>query len=58
MVAYGYAGGKSFKQLWKYDAKNGGGAEAHQIRIADVNYDGKDEVLHMGYCLNGDGTLR
>lgn len=58
MVAYGYAGGNNFKQLWKYDAQNGGGAEAHQIRIADVNYDDKDEVLHMGYCLNGDGTLR
>lgn len=56
MVAYGYAGGKSFKQLWKYDAKNGGGAEAHQIRIADVNYDGKDEVLHMGYLLFCTGT--
>lgn len=58
MVAYGYQNGK-FVQRWKYDAgKQGGGAEAHQIRIADVDYDGKDEVLHMGYALNGDGTLR
>ena len=58
MVAYGYAGGDSFKQLWKYDAKDMGGAEAHQFRVEDVDYDGKDEVLHMGYALNGDGTLR
>ncbi|SDA22971.1 Ricin-type beta-trefoil lectin domain-like [Ruminococcus sp. YE71] len=58
MVAYGYAGGTEFKQLWKYDAKSMGGAEAHQFRVEDVNYDGKDEVLHMGYALNGDGTLR
>ncbi|MBR1554463.1 MAG: hypothetical protein IJ644_03595 [Oscillospiraceae bacterium] len=58
MVAYGYAGGTEFKQLWKYDAKNMGGAEAHQFRVEDVDYDGKDEVLHMGYALNGDGTLR
>lgn len=58
MVTYGYAGGDAFKQLWKYDAKNMGGAEAHQFRVEDVDYDGKDEVLHMGYCLNGDGTLR
>ena len=56
MVAYGYQNGK-FKQLWKFDNKNGF-AEAHQIRIADVDFDGKDEVLHMGYALNGDGTLR
>ncbi len=58
MVAYGYAGGTEFKQLWKYDAKDMGGAEAHQFRVEDVDYDGKDEVLHMGYALNGDGTLR
>ena len=57
MVAYGYAGGNKFKQLWKYDNK-AGYAEAHQIRVADVNYDGRDEVIHMGYCLNSDGTLR
>ena len=58
MTAYGYEGGIEFKQLWKYDAKSMGGAEAHQFRVEDVDYDGKDEVLHMGYCLNGDGTLR
>lgn len=65
-VAFGYENGK-FVQQWKYDNaiifddrheyKNGY-AEAHQIRVADVDYDGKDEVLHMGYCLNGNGTLR
>ncbi len=58
MVTYGYAGGDTFKQLWKFDTKNQGGAEAHQFRVEDVDYDGKDEVLHMGYCINGDGTLR
>ncbi|MBR2087609.1 MAG: family 43 glycosylhydrolase [Oscillospiraceae bacterium] len=64
--AYGYQNGK-FQMQWKYknevlfndrtEYKNGY-AEAHQIRVADVDYDGKDEVLHMGYCLNGDGSLR
>lgn len=58
MVAYGYAGGTEFKQLWKYNANAMGGAEAHQFRVEDVDYDGRDEVLHMGYALNGDGTLR
>ncbi len=53
-VAYTYENG-DFVQQWKAGAY---GAEAHQIRVADVNYDGKDEVLHMGYALNGDGSLR
>lgn len=53
--AYGYGTDGKFKLQWKAAAY---GAEAHQIRIADVDYDGKDEVLHQGYCLNGDGSLR
>lgn len=53
-VAYAYENGK-FVQQWKAGAY---GAEAHNIRIADVDYDGKDEVLHMGYALNGDGSHR
>jgi len=36
--------------------KNRGGS--HMIRTADLDGDGTDEVLHGGYCLNGDGTLR
>ena len=56
MVAYKVQNGKLVQQ-WKYDNKNGY-AEAHQIRVADVDLDGKDEVLHMGYALNGDGSLR
>lgn len=56
MVAYHIENGKLVQQ-WKYKNTNGY-AEAHQIRIADVDYDGKDEVLHIGYALNGDGSLR
>ena len=55
-AAYHFENGE-FAEQWQYNNKNGY-AEAHQIRIADVDYDGKDEVLHMGYALNGDGTLR
>ena len=55
MVAYGYEGGTEFKQIWKSGAYGG---EAHQFRVEDVDYDGKDEVLHMGYALNSDGSLR
>ena len=66
MVAYHVDDGQ-IKEQWKFnnnkyfaersEYKNGY-AEGHQIRIADVDYDGKDEVLHMGYALNGDGSLR
>ena len=69
-AAFGYTDG-TFKMQWKYDNSlradgsrstgdqyNHGYAEAHQIRVADVDYDGKDEVLHMGYAINGDGTLK
>ncbi len=53
-VAYTYENG-DFVMQWKAGAY---GAEAHNIRVADVDYDGKDEVLHMGYAINGDGSLR
>ncbi len=53
-VAYTYENGE-FVQQWKAGAY---GAEAHQIRVIDVDSDGKDEVLHMGYALNSDGSLR
>ena len=66
-AAFGYDESGTFKMHWRYknekmfenrkEYKNGY-AEAHQIRVADVDYDGKDEVLHMGYALNGDGSLR
>ena len=54
-VAYGYGGGSEFKQQWKAGAY---GAEAHQFRVEDVDFDGRDELLHIGYALNSDGTLR
>ena len=66
-AAFGYDESGTFKMHWRYknekmfenrkEYKNGY-AEAHQIRVADVDYNGKDEVLHMGYALNGDGSLR
>ena len=56
-MAYGYDENGKFGLQWKYDNKNWY-AEAHQIRVADVDYNGTDEVLHMGYAINGDGSLR
>lgn len=54
--AYTYENNKLVRQ-WQWE-EGQNLADAHQIRIADVDYDGKDEIVGMGYCLNGDGTLR
>ncbi|MBN2496619.1 MAG: hypothetical protein JXR96_18665 [Deltaproteobacteria bacterium] len=45
--------------LWSYFIAAGEGhGGAHMIRAADLDGDGRDEILHGGYCLNPDGTLR
>lgn len=32
--------------------------DGHHFRIADVDMDGIDEILEIGFALNGNGTLR
>ncbi|KAI5518063.1 FG-GAP repeat family, partial [Trichomonas vaginalis G3] len=32
--------------------------EGHHFRIADVDFDGIDEIHEIGYVLNGNGTIR
>lgn len=49
--------GTKLTQRWKYLRGNGAGPDFHQLRIMDVNRDGKDEVLDGGYALTGDGTV-
>lgn len=53
--AYEFNNGKAgdFKELFTQPA---GGATFHQIRIADVDGDGRDEMLEGGYAMTGDGT--
>ncbi len=34
------------------------GPDGHNIRIADVDGDGRDEIIPFGFCLNPDGSLR
>ena len=43
-----------FKELFTSPA---GGASFHQIRIADVDGDGRDEMLEGGYGMRGDGSV-
>ena len=49
MVAY-HIGKRQTRPAMEIQKHERGYAEAHQIRIADVDYDGKDEVLHIGYA--------
>lgn len=46
-------------ELWQFDSfaeTNGSGA--HTIEVADVDFDGKQEVFDGTTCLNHDGTIR
>ncbi len=42
-------------QRWSWiKPSTGNYAQGHQIRIADVNNDGKDDLVEIGYALDGD----
>lgn len=53
--AFDFSSGKAgeWKELF---CKPTGGPAFHQIRIADVDADGKDEMLTGGYTMNEDGS--
>ena len=53
--AYDFSGGKAgeWKELF---CKNTGGPAFHQIRIADVDGDGKDEMQTGGYTMDDNGS--
>ncbi|MDO5294999.1 MAG: FG-GAP-like repeat-containing protein [bacterium] len=57
IAAYSYTDNE-FKMDWQWNRGKSKNSDGHQFRIADVDYDGKDEILEIGFCLNGDGTLR
>jgi rhamnogalacturonan endolyase len=52
--------GKTLSQKWKWlaDASGTTAERSHQIRVVDVDGDGKDEFAAGNYLLNSDGTLR
>ena len=41
---------------WKY-LRTGNTPDGHNIRCIDVDGDGKDEIIPMGFCLRPNGTL-
>ena len=57
VCAFKYAGNNTTVQ-WKWLRGSSAAADGHQIRIIDVDGNGTDEICDIGYCLNGNGTLR
>lgn len=55
--AYGYNASGQWVNWYNWERKNTDAAEGHQIRVADVDFDGRDELLDIGYGLKYDGTL-
>ena len=65
------ASGEFYRQFTAWDYRNGGitqrwtfaqdqsvspGSEGHQIRIADVDNDGRDEICDLGHVIDDNGT--
>ncbi|MEV3854798.1 hypothetical protein AB0J38_10775 [Streptomyces sp. NPDC050095] len=51
--------GTDLTRRWKYAVPADSGATSfHQIRVVDVDQDGKDDIADGNYVVNSDGTLR
>lgn len=57
VCAYKMSGSK-LKMQWQWNRGNQDLADGHQMRIADVDGDGKDEICHIGFTLESDGSLK
>jgi hypothetical protein len=49
--------GSALTRRWKFTRPSGGAADYHQIRIVDVDGDGRDELADGGYVIDDDGSL-
>jgi hypothetical protein len=53
--------GDKIYTYWAYDTDNGDGPEGqgnHNLSVADVDNDGKDEIIYGSSCYDNDGTLK
>ncbi|HPT42617.1 MAG TPA: cellulosome protein, partial [Paludibacteraceae bacterium] len=55
--AYGYNASGQWVNWYNWERGYVGAAEFHSIRSADVDLDGRDELLNGGYGIKYDGTL-
>jgi hypothetical protein len=58
MIAAWTWSGQNLTQQWKWLRGSTDAPDGHNIRIVDVDGNGTDEVAHIGFVLNGNGTLR
>ncbi|MBO5227833.1 MAG: hypothetical protein J6B39_02425, partial [Lachnospiraceae bacterium] len=61
LVAYDFVDGK-LQKVWSFDSNDeGNGAAAgqgnHSVAVADVDMDGKDEIIYGGAAIDHDGKL-
>jgi rhamnogalacturonan endolyase len=58
-ASWSWSGGPSVTENWVLPLTEAGGHRAsHQMRIIDVDGDGKDEVATGNFMINSNGTLR
>lgn len=55
--AWKYDADLVWKQQWTWERGSLDAAEGHGMRIADVDLDGRDEIVDIGYGIKYDGTL-
>ncbi|ONK14178.1 hypothetical protein [Streptomyces sp. MP131-18] len=58
MIAAWQFDGTELTQQWKWLRGGQNAPDGHNTRVIDVDGDGADEVVEIGFVLNGDGTLR
>ncbi len=56
VVTYDYKDG-ALTQRWKWNRGGTNAPDFHQIRIVDIDGDGRDELCDGGYVLDDDGTF-
>lgn len=56
IVTYDYKNGELI-QRWKWNRGNTNAPDAHQIRIIDLDGDGRDEISNGGHVIDDDGTF-
>jgi hypothetical protein len=57
VLAYDFDG-THITQKWKWTRGSANAPDGHQIRNIDVDQDGKDEYVNIGFVLNGGGTMK
>ena len=57
VTAFGYNSSKQWVQQYLWSRGQLDAAEGHGLRVADVDFDGHDEMLDIGYGIKYDGTL-